>query len=267
MLTPAAQCSDARIRDGQLIGDPTEGALPVLAAKGFVNQEAAAERSPRIAEIPFDSAHKFMATFHRDGAWVRMLVKGAPDVLLARAGSFLGAAGAAPLDDAARAVFEAENAGFAGQAMRVLAVAIHILWINIIIDGPPAMTPGLEPARTGIMSQPPRHSDERILSMARLERLLIYGLTMAAGTLGLFYYARERGESYALTLAFTAFVLFQFFNLFNARAEHYSIFNRQFFSNGKLWAASGTLVGLQGLVVHWAPAQAIFHTTALSAKD
>ena len=481
LLTPAALCSDARIRDGQLIGDPTEGALLVLAAKGFVNQEAAAEHSPRVAEIPFDSAHKFMATFHHDGAWVRMLVKGAPDVLLARAGSFLGAAGAAPLDDAARAVFEAENAGFAGQAMRVLAVAgrdipaqefnpagdlmswanslmliglvgiidppraeardairlcreagiqvkmitgdqsttaaaiahelglqgavltgaeldridvaalsrrieetavfarvapehkvkivqalkarghvvamtgdgvndapalknadigvamgvtgtevtkeaatmvltddnfativgavkegrtiydnivkfvrfqlstnvgailtvlgaqllglptpftaIHILWINIIIDGPPAMTLGLEPARPGIMSEPPRRSDERILSMARLKRLLMYGLTMAVGTLGLFYYAQERGEAYALTLAFTTFVLFQFFNLFNARAEYYSTFNRQFFSNGKLWAAVGTLVGLQGLVVHWTPARAIFHTTALSAKD
>ena len=135
------------------------------------------------------------------------------------------------------------------------------------MDGPPAMTLGLEPARPGIMLEPPRRAGERILSLARFKRLLMYGITMAAGTLGLFYYAQERGKAYALTLAFTTFVLFQFFNVFNARAEHHSAFNRQFFSNGKLWAALGTVVALQALVVHWAPAQAIFDTTALSAQD
>ena len=47
----------------------------------------------------------------------------------------------------------------------------------------------------------------------------------------------------------------------------YSTFNRQFFSNAKLWAALGMVVGLQALVVHWSPAQAIFQTTALAAQD
>jgi len=129
------------------------------------------------------------------------------------------------------------------------------------------MTLGLEPGRPGIMNEPPRRADDRILSLARFKRLLMYGATMSAGTLGLSYYAQDRGESYALTLAFTTFVLFQFFNVFNARAEHHSAFNRQFFSNGKLWTALGTVVGLQALVVHWTPAQAIFDTTALSAQD
>jgi Ca2+-transporting ATPase len=70
-----------------------------------------------------------------------------------------------------------------------------------------------------------------------------------------------------LTLAFTTFVLFQFFNVFNARTEHGSAFNRQFFANGKLWTALGAVVALQALVVHWGPAQAVFHTTALTAAD
>ncbi|HRZ24275.1 MAG TPA: cation-translocating P-type ATPase, partial [Candidatus Contendobacter sp.] len=123
LLTPATLCADARIRDGQLIGDPTEGALLALAAKGGVVADELACHSPRIAEIPFDSAHKFMATFHHDGVMVQMWVKGAPDVLLARAARYLDAAGEAPLDEAARAAFEAENAALAGEAMRVLAVA------------------------------------------------------------------------------------------------------------------------------------------------
>ncbi len=481
LLLPSALCSDSRIRGSELIGDPTEGALLALAAKGGVDQETVVEGSPRIAEIPFDSAHKFMATFHHDGDVVRMFVKGAPDVLLARASQWLGTAGETTLDPITRAAFAAENASLAAQAMRVLAVArrdipvrdfhpaadlmpwadglvllglvgiidpprpeareairlcrqagiqvkmitgdhgltadaiarelglqglvltgaeldridaaelsrrveetavfarvapdhkvrivqalkarghvvamtgdgvndapalknadigvamgitgtevtreaatmvltddnfativgavkqgriiydnvvkfvrfqlstnigailtvlgaqllglpapftaIHILWINIIMNGPPAMTLGLEPPRDGIMSEPPRRADERILSLARFKKLLMYGITMAVGTLVLVTYAQPQGNTYALTLAFTTFVLFQFFNVFNARTELGTTFNRQFFRNGKLWAALGGVLALQGLVVHWPPAQLVFDTTALSAKD
>ena len=71
----------------------------------------------------------------------------------------------------------------------------------------------------------------------------------------------------ALTLAFTTFVLFQFFNVFNARAETGSAFNRHFFSNRMLWLALTAVLALQVAVVHWAPAQAIFDTTHLSAAD
>ncbi|MDP2878612.1 MAG: cation-translocating P-type ATPase C-terminal domain-containing protein, partial [Sulfuricella sp.] len=67
--------------------------------------------------------------------------------------------------------------------------------------------------------------------------------------------------------AFTTFVLFQFFNVFNARNETGTAFNRQFFANGKLWMALIGVVGLQVVVVHWNPAQAIFHTVDLSLHD
>ena len=96
------------------------------------------------------------------------------------------------------------------------------------------MTLGLEPARPGIMREPPRRADARILSPARFKGLLTYGLTMAVGTLVLFRGAQGSGEVYALTLTFTTFVLFQFFNVLNARVEQGSAFDRQFFSNGKL---------------------------------
>ena len=94
-LLPMALCADAEIRDGGLVGDPTEGALVVLAAKGGVDPTLARERYPRVATLPFDAAYKFMATFHRmedaDGKPViRAYVKGAPDQLLARASTALG---------------------------------------------------------------------------------------------------------------------------------------------------------------------------------
>ena len=146
--------------------------------------------------------------------------------------------------------------------------AIQILWVNIIMDGPPAMTLGVEPARPGIMQQPPRAASAAILSWQRLWRIGLYGLTMAAGTLGIYAWGLARGGPLlAGTLAFTTFVLFQFFNIFNARVEHGSAFNAQFFSNGKLWAALLAVVGLQVLVVHWGPAQALFDTVDLQPDE
>src|SRR6188768_1225710 len=90
LLLPMALCADAEIRDGGLVGDPTEGALVVLAAKGGVDPTLTRERYPRVATLPFDAAYKFMATFHRmtddkGKEVIRAYVKGAPDQLLARA--------------------------------------------------------------------------------------------------------------------------------------------------------------------------------------
>ena len=146
--------------------------------------------------------------------------------------------------------------------------AIQILWVNIIMDGPPAMTLGVEPAQPGIMEARPRSPKAGILTGKRLIKLLFYGVTMAAGTLATYAWGQHTvGSAYAMTLAFTTFVLFQFFNIFNARSEVGSAFNRQFFSNGKLWLSLTAVLVLQALVVHWAPAQAVFDTVDLSLAD
>jgi len=482
ILLPAALCVDARIKDAQLIGDPTEGALLALAAKAGLDAETAGEHLPRIAEIPFDSATKYMATFHHDGDKVRLYVKGAPDVMLTLASHYLQQDAALPLDEQTRAAFLAENEALAEQALRVLALAsrtiaaesfdpagdllpwvegltlhalvgiidppraeareaiatcnvagiqvkmitgdhrvtaaaiarelglhgeahegrdldgltqeeiaalveksavfarvapehkmrivealqakghvvamtgdgvndapalktadigvamgitgtevtkeagtlvltddnfasivraveegrtiydnivkfvrfqlstnigailtvlgapflglatpftaIQILWVNIIMDGPPAMTLGVEPARPGIMQERPRSKEAAILSSQRLWRIALYGATMAVGTLAVYAWAMQSGDvKKAMTLAFTTFVLFQFFNIFNARAEHGSAFNRQFFSNGNLWLALLGVVVLQVVAVHWGPAQMIFDTVDLTPVE
>jgi Ca2+-transporting ATPase len=126
-MLPMALANDAVIRDGACIGDPTEGALVVLAAKSGLDVEETRRIHPRVAEVPFDAEYKLMATFHEmedDGRpVVRCFVKGAPDVLLARSSRYLDADGSAtPMGDAAERVL-AENDRLAGDGLRVLAVA------------------------------------------------------------------------------------------------------------------------------------------------
>ena len=128
-LVPMVLASDAVVRDGELIGDPTEGALVVLAAKGGIDAVSTRERYPRIAELPFDASYKLMATFHRmkDASGhdvIRCFVKGAPDQLLARAATVLDAdTGPAPADGEFRQRYLAENQRLGEQGLRVLATA------------------------------------------------------------------------------------------------------------------------------------------------
>ncbi|MBF0372689.1 MAG: cation-transporting P-type ATPase [Alphaproteobacteria bacterium] len=468
-------CNDSRLRDGQVIGDPTEGALVALAE--CAGQPDRRAELPRLAEIPFESEHKFMATFHAEDGMVRVCMKGAPDVLAGRCDRIMGPHGPVPLN---RHALDHEINRLAARALRVLAVAgthvptagfnpedvqahandlvllaligimdpprpeakaaiascreagiavkmitgdhrataaaiareldlegevivgaeldrmsaqdlaervdsiavfarvapehkvkivnalqhngevvamtgdgvndaaalraadigvamgrtgtdvareaatmvltdddfativkavregrriyenivkfvrfqlstnvgalltvltaplaglpvpfdpIQILWVNIIMDGPPAMALAFDPPRQDVMGDPPRPRGEAILTRRRLLRVLTYGGTMAVGTLATYVWALTNHPEAATTLAFTTFVLFQFFNLFNARVGAGSAFQPGLFRNGKLWVAILAVVALQGVAVHWSPAQAVFHTTALTLGE
>jgi Ca2+-transporting ATPase len=127
-MLPMALCADAVAKDGDLVGDPTEGALVVLAAKGGFDPVLTRERFPRIAEVPFDAAYKFMATFHRmkDDAGkevIRCYVKGAPDQLLARATSADDGSGKHLPVEKVRDAYLAENERLGREGLRVMATA------------------------------------------------------------------------------------------------------------------------------------------------
>ena len=144
--------------------------------------------------------------------------------------------------------------------------AIQVLWVNIIMDGPPAIALGVDAARPGLMEDPPRRSTERVLNARRLGRMLRSGVVMATGTLGVLAWAGEaRTEAVALTMAFTTFVLFQFFNALNARAERETVFTSHLFSNRWLWISFGTVVALQVAIVQLPFLHDLFRTTALTA--
>ncbi|HWK28359.1 MAG TPA: cation-transporting P-type ATPase [Solirubrobacter sp.] len=129
MLPLALACDAVLTGTGEMIGDPTEGALVVLAEKGGLDLASTRERYPRVAELPFDTAYKLMATFHRmddetGRDVIRCFVKGAPDQLLARAASHLDPSlTAAPVDADFEAAYRGENERLAAQGLRVLATA------------------------------------------------------------------------------------------------------------------------------------------------
>jgi Ca2+-transporting ATPase len=128
-LLPMILCADAVLEGDGLIGDPTEGALIVLGAKGGLDVDETRATYPRIAEVPFDSEYKFMATFHEmtepgRGHVVRCYVKGAPDVLISRGGSFRSPNGmVVPITDDNRHLALEANDRMAEGGERVMVVA------------------------------------------------------------------------------------------------------------------------------------------------
>jgi Ca2+-transporting ATPase len=125
--------SDATVaEDGGVVGDPTEAALVVLAAKLGVDAEETRRTYPRLAEVPFDSDYKFMSTFHhyKVGGADRVieLVKGAPDVVLARCSRSGGSLteGQSPVEEV-KADIDAANARMGQKGLRVLAFAARFV--------------------------------------------------------------------------------------------------------------------------------------------
>jgi P-type Ca2+ transporter type 2C len=129
-------CTDATVGDdGSVIGDPTEAAFVVLAAKMGADAEETRQALPRRAEVPFDSEYKFMATFHDrpDSLAGGILtqphfasVKGAPDVVLERCGYALWQGGIVPAA-AVRDDILAANRQLSERGLRVLAFAVRDL--------------------------------------------------------------------------------------------------------------------------------------------
>ncbi len=128
LLTAAVLCNGATLREEngtwQVIGDPTEGALLVAAAKVALRKEALEDTAPFEAEIPFDAERKMMTVIRRTADGTMAYVKGAPDVLLPRCTHRLTLDGLIePLSDQQQQIMLDTNASLAQQTLRVLAVA------------------------------------------------------------------------------------------------------------------------------------------------
>ena len=129
LLEAAVLASDARLvqeedsSEWRILGDPTEGALVVAAAKAGLVRDTLEENQPRIAEIPFTSERKRMTTLHRTAEGPVAYTKGAPEAVLGNCTRALANGEERPLAAGERERFLAEASELAGRGMRLLAVA------------------------------------------------------------------------------------------------------------------------------------------------
>ena len=158
-----------------------------------------------------------------------------------------------------------------GVALPLLAT--QILWINLVTDGAPALALGVDPASEDIMRRVPRPRDEGVMTPRMWKGIVFVGAIMAVGTLFVLDASLPGGliegagdMPYAQTMAFTTLMLFQLFNVFNARSDERSAF-RGLFSNRWLWAAVGVSLLLHAAVIYLPGLQQAFSTMSLSAGD
>ncbi|HTD49591.1 MAG TPA: cation-transporting P-type ATPase, partial [Acidimicrobiia bacterium] len=129
LLRTAALCADARLlaptpeQGWRILGDTTEGAIVVAAAKSGIDVDVVADKTPRVSEHPFDSDRKLMSTIHAVDAGYESYVKGSPQELLARCTTVQWNGSVVTLTDDLRAEITAANDALAGDALRVLGVA------------------------------------------------------------------------------------------------------------------------------------------------
>jgi Ca2+-transporting ATPase len=131
-ILPYVVASDAKLVDGKVVGDPTEGALLVLAHKAGVDVDATRERYPRLATLPFDPTYKLMAAFTRTAdssgqESVRCFVKGAAPAVMGRTATALSAGSSIPWDDDLRQRAEANVRRMGGDGLRVMAAGFRDL--------------------------------------------------------------------------------------------------------------------------------------------
>ena len=146
-------------------------------------------------------------------------------------------------------------AGALGLAGGAPFTALQILWVNIIMDGPPALALGVDRTEPDAMKRPPRPAKEALLTRSRIQRILGLGIVMAVGTLAVLRFGPDlfpdsAGDPlFATTLAFTTFVFFQVFNLLNVRNDLRSVFSRETLENHSAFVATAAVIVLLVLIV------------------
>jgi Ca2+-transporting ATPase len=160
-----------------------------------------------------------------------------------------------------------------GEAVVLPLLATQILWINLVTDGAPALALGVDPAGDGLMARPPRPRGERVITPRMWRGIVLVGVVMAAGTLGVLdaslpggFLEGSGGMAYGHSMAFTTLMLFQMFNVFNARSDERSAL-AGLFTNRWLWGSVALAVALQLLVLYVPAPRQAFGTVPLGAGD
>nr|XP_040020921.1 LOW QUALITY PROTEIN: calcium-transporting ATPase type 2C member 1 [Gasterosteus aculeatus aculeatus] len=147
--------------------------------------------------------------------------------------------------------------------------AMQILWINIIMDGPPAQSLGVEPVDRDVIRQPPRDVRDSIITRSLLVKVLVSAFVIVCGTLFVFW--RELQDNVITprdtTMTFTCFVFFDMFNALSSRSQTRMVHELGLCSNRTFcYAVLASIMG-QLLVIYFPPLQKVFQTESLSLFD
>lgn len=152
-------------------------------------------------------------------------------------------------------------------------LATHLLWINLVTDGAPALALGVDPVDASVMDHPPRERSEGVITPRMWRGIFFVGIIMATGTLLMLDASLPAGLiegtgdlRHAQTMAFTTLMTFQIFNVFNARSDERSAFEG-LFRNHWLWAATALSIGMHVAVIYTPFLQNAFSTVGLNARD
>ena len=152
-------------------------------------------------------------------------------------------------------------------------LAIQLLWINLATDGVPALALGVDPLDPRVMRNPPRPAGEAVITRRMWSGILFVAAIMAIGTLAVLDASLPGGlipgsgnMQYAQTMAFTTLMIFQLFNVLNARSDERSAIDG-LFSNAWLWGAIGLALLLHVGVIYIPVLQQAFSTVSLSFGD
>jgi len=144
---------------------------------------------------------------------------------------------------------------------------IHILWINLVTDGLPALALSVEPAEGDVMKRPPRHPRESMFAHGLGVHAIWVGLLMAGITLSTEFWATKTGNAHWQTMVFTTLCLTQLAHVLAIRSEKESLFRIGLFSNKYLFAAVLLTFVLQMATVYVPQLNPIFKTQPLTLAE
>ncbi|XP_037130798.1 calcium-transporting ATPase type 2C member 1 [Syngnathus acus] len=147
--------------------------------------------------------------------------------------------------------------------------AMQILWINIIMDGPPAQSLGMEPVDRAVILKPPRNVSDSIITRGLIVKVLVSAFIIVCGTLFVFWRELQDNEITPrdTTMTFTCFVFFDMFNALSSRSQTRLVHEMGLCSNRTFCLAVLASIMGQLLVIYFPPLQRVFQTESLGVFD
>ena len=144
---------------------------------------------------------------------------------------------------------------------------LQILWMNLVTDGLPALALGIEPPEKDVMARPPYSATQSVFGRGMPTFIIVFGVVLSILALGTGYGLWADNDPGWRTVLFTTLVFSQLGMALSVRSERESLLRTGLLTNKPMLGAILLTIVLQLILIYWAPAQFIFNTTALTARD